>query len=191
VISKVRRMNSISRTQTTPLFNNSWGHCVYNAERRLCFVLIHKNASTTFKRLAIDKGWQYNNYYDIDKDVDRYIVILRDPADRLLSTTNMLLTYGRGILHRTILLPDKFYTEECHYEKQYKFIQGLNHIKVDFYYHTVNVIQTISNDYELGFDEIPRLNSTGKLFNSVDEDLTKKIYKEDYELIETVKFKNR
>lgn len=171
--------------------NNPWGFCIYDPNSRLCFVLIHKNASTTFKRLALDKGWQYENYYNIDKNVSRYIVILRDPADRLLSATNMFFTHGRGRPSRTILLPNNFYTEETHYEKQYKFVQGLNHIKVDFYYHTDSVIHDINNDYGLGFDDIPKLNYTTKLFNSVDTDLVKQLYKEDYDLIETVKFKNR
>lgn len=169
----------------------NWGSCVYHPERRLCFVLIHKNASTTFKRLAIKEGWEYSNYYDIDTLVSRYIVILRDPADRLLSATNMFLTHGWGKLSRTILLPGNFYTEESHYEKQYKFIEGLNHIKVDFYYHTDNVIHDINTDYELGFDEIPNLNCTNRLFNSVDTEMVSKIYKEDYDLINSVQFKNR
>ena len=84
-----------------------------------------------------------------------------------------------------------FLSEECHYEKQYKFVEGLNHIKVDFYYHTDSVIHDINNDYGLGFDDIPKLNHTIKLFNSVDNDLVKQLYKEDYDLIEAVKFKNR
>lgn len=171
--------------------NHPCGTSVYSLEKRLCFVLIHKNASTTFKRLALANGWVYENYYNTELKVDRYIVILRDPADRLLSATNMFITHGRGRPARTILIPDHFYTEECHYEKQYKFVEGLNHIKVDFYYHTDTVVDDISRDYDLGFDECTKLNATDKLFNSVDSTMVHKLYKEDYDLITSVKFKNR
>ena len=184
-------MESGELNQKLALPNHPCGRSLYNSDKRLCFVIIYKNASTTFKRLALAKDWEYTNYYNTDLKVNRYIVILRDPADRLLSATNMFLTHGWGKPSRTILLPDNFYTEECHYEKQYKFIEGLNPIKVDFYYHTDTVIQDINNDYDLGFDEIPNLNLTNKLFNSVDTEMVSKIYKEDYSLIDSVQFKNR
>jgi hypothetical protein len=174
-----------------PHFNHPHGLSVYDPVSRLCFVLIHKNASTTFKRLALECGWEYKNYYDTSLDVHRYVVILRDPEDRLLSTTNMFLTLGRAKVNRTMLVPDKFYTEECHYEKQYKFIEGLNHIKVDFYYYTDTVIQDINRDYNLGFDVIPNMNCSNKLFTSVDSTMVRKIYEEDYTLIDSVQFKNR
>jgi hypothetical protein len=171
--------------------NHPCGMSIYNLDKRLCFVLIHKNASTTFKRLALASGWVYENYYNTDLKVDRYIVILRDPADRLLSATNMFITHGRGRPARTMLIPNHFYTEECHYEKQYKFVEGLNHIKVDFYYYTDTVVDDINHDYDLGFDECPKLNATSKLFNSVDSTMVRKIYEEDYALIDSVQFKNR
>ena len=155
----------------------------------MCFVLLPKNASSTFKHLAVEQGWCYSNYHDIDHLVDRYIVILRDPASRLISATNMFLT-GPRMANQTVLLASDFHTEDCHYEKQHKFVQGLNHSKVDFYYHTEFVIHDINSDHDLGFEQIPYIKRTNKLINSVDTKLVKRIYKEDYALIESVQFKN-
>lgn len=167
-----------------------WGLCLYEPNRRLCFVLIPKNATTTFNFLTRDSDWYFANYFDIDNRVDRYIVILRDPVERLISATNMFLT-TRERPKQLTLKPSEVYTEDEHYEKQHRFIHSIDHSRTDFFYHTPSVIADINQYYGLGFEQTPSYNRSMKLITGVNNRLVQSMYKEDMALIESVSFVNQ
>lgn len=168
-----------------------WGLAAYEPTKKLCYVQIPKNASTTFNKLAIPRNWCHINYLDFAHDVERYIVILRDPVERLISGVNMFFTFSGPNVKKTKLWPDAFYTEDCHFEKQHKFIRHIGHSKIDFFYFNQSVISEINNHYDLGFENILHNNKSIPLITKINKHAARSIYIDDVALIQSVKFVNR
>jgi hypothetical protein len=166
-----------------------WGLALYEPTKKLCYVMIPKNATTTFNKLSVPRGWQFINYLDFAYPVDRYIVVLRDPVDRLISGLNMFITRDT-CSERTVLRPGAFYTEDCHFEKQHKFIRHLSHDQIDFFYFNHNVVSEIDSHYNLGFDQILHNNRSVKLVTDLNKRAVKYMYLEDMALIQSVQFVN-
>ena len=170
-----------------------WGLAAYEPTKKLCYVQIPKNASTTCNKLAISRNWWHINYLDFAHDVERYVVVLRDPVERLISGVNMFLTNGTrnsGFIKKTILRPEEFYTEDCHFEKQHKFIRHIDHSKIDFFYFNQSVISEINNHYDLGFENILHNNKSNPLITNINKHAVRSIYIDDVALIQSVKFVN-
>jgi hypothetical protein len=170
------------------------GVALYNSSKKLCFVLLPKNASTTmmyttmFYPNAVE--WKLCNFLkDSDLEIDKFIVILRDPVQRYISATNMFLTSSKPMLP-TRIQKNKIYSDDCHFRAQHEFIQSVPKDKIDFFYFGDSVIEHIKNYYGLNFSIVPQHNKGTKLVTAVDETLIKTLYADDYELINSVNFVN-
>jgi hypothetical protein len=164
------------------------GVALYNSSKKLCFVLLPKNASTTMMYATLFypnvAEWKLCNFLKEPKlEIDRFVVILRDPVQRYISAANMFLTSGRNILSTSI-------SDDCHFRNQHEFIQSIAKDKIDYFYFNDTVIQSIKNYYSLNFSFVPHHNKGTKLVTAVDETLIKTLYAKDYELINSVKFLN-
>ena len=171
------------------------GVVLYNPSKKLCFVLIPKNASTTMMYSTLFypnvSEWRLCNFLKHkDLEIEKFIVILRDPVKRYISATNMFLTSGEPMLP-TSIRKTKIYSNDCHYHAQHEFIERVPKDKTDFFYFTDSVIDDIKNYYNLNFGIIPQHNLGTKVVTAVNEQLIKTIYKKDYELINSVKFINK
>jgi len=60
---------------------------------------------------------------------------------------------------------------------------------IDFFWYGNNVVQDIEKFYGLDFNQL-NLNVGNKLIKQIDNELIKKLYKDDYELINSIKFVN-
>lgn len=169
------------------------GISLYNSSKKLCFVLIPKNASTTMMYATMFypniPEWRVCNFLKEDLDIDRFVVILRDPVKRYISTTNMFLTSGEPMLP-TKVQKNKIYSKDCHYHAQHEFIQRVPKDKIDYFYFNDTAIQNIKDYYNLNFSIVPHHNKGTRLVTAVDETLIKTLYAKDYELINSVKFIN-
>ena len=130
------------------------------------------------------------------------ICILRDPFDRWRSGTIQYFTHEERLQAHTldVWLKTGTYFDE-HTLPQTTFIKGNN---IVYYYYKSNVLESIQADWNI-FDSIPHLQKTEqpdkqKIKRKVDKWISKNkeqlkdkivnIYKDDYEQIEKVKFKN-
>ena len=170
------------------------GLALYNASKKLCFVMMPKNASTTFSLSTMfftqRSKWRYCNFLkESNLSVDKFIVILRDPIDRFISATNMFLSSTATMLD-TVIKHDQLYTEDAHYTPQYKFIQRVPKDKIDFFYFNNTVINSISDYYDLELDTQHHHNSSKRIITAVDDQLIKTLYNDDYKLISNIKFVN-
>lgn len=169
------------------------GVALYNSSKKLCLVLIPKNASTTMMYSTMfypsTSEWRLCNFLKENLEIDKFIVILRDPVKRYISATNMFLTSGVHMLP-TSIRKTKIYSNDCHYHAQHEFIKRVPKDKIDFFYFDDKVVEAITNHYDLNFGLIPHHNLGKKVVTAVDEQLIKAIYQMDYELINSVKFLN-
>ena len=170
------------------------GVALYNPSKKLCFVLIPKNASTTMMYSTMFypniPEWRLCNFLkDKDLEIEKFIVILRDPVKRYISATNMFLSSGEPMLP-TSIRKTKIYSKDCHYHAQHEFIERVPKDKIDFFYFNNEVVESIKNHYNLNFETIPQHNLGTKVVTAVDEQLIKTIYQKDYELINSIKFVN-
>lgn len=160
-------------------------------DHRLGLVLIPKNATCTFKKVS---EWKRSNFY-LHSRPERFIVILRDPGDRLLSAINMnYTTHVNNIatLGTYALFNEKSVrTDDSHYAPQSTFVDGIDLTQIDFFWFNTNVVQDISDYYGLGFSDIPVENQSKRLITGLDHQWVEKIYRRDFALINTVKFINR
>ena len=169
------------------------GVALYNIANKLCFVLLPKNASTTMMYATMFypdiAEWRLCNFLTEDLEIERFVVVLRDPVTRYISATNMFLTSGEPMLP-TRIYKSKVYSDDCHFRAQHEFIQSVATDKIDYFYFNDTVIQDIKDYYNLNFNFVPHHNKGTKLVTAVDETLIKTLYSEDYELINSVKFIN-
>jgi hypothetical protein len=170
------------------------GVALYNSSKKLCFVLLPKNASTTMMYTTMfypnTVEWKLCNFLKEDNlEIDRFVVILRDPVQRYISATNMFLTSNKPMLP-TRIQKNKIYSDDCHFRAQHEFIQNVSKDKIDFFYFGGSVIEHINNYYNLNFSVVPQHNKGTKLVTAVDNELIKTLYADDYKLINSVKFLN-
>jgi len=171
------------------------GLSLYNLKKKICVLLTPKNASTSLVLstmfYSIKPDWMFCNFLKQPTlEIDKFVVICRDPANRFLSATNMFLTKGSP-MRKTFVLNNKIFTEDCHFTPQVEFIRRVPRDKTDFFYFKNSVLNDISDFYDVEMREIGHHNKTRKLVTSVDEDFIKTIYAKDYELISSVKFVNK
>jgi len=179
---------------TNKIGQHSEGVALYNSSKKLCFVILPKNASTTmiyttmFYPNVVE--WKLCNFLKEDTlEIDRFVVILRDPVQRFISNTNMFLTRGVPMLP-TRIHENKIYSDDHHFHTQHEFIQSVVTDKIDYFYFNDTVIQSINDHYGLNFSIVPSYNGSTELVIAVDETLIKTLYAKDYELINSVKFVN-
>jgi hypothetical protein len=170
------------------------GLALYNHRKKLCYVLMPKNCTTTIVLTTMfyttKPEWRFCNFLkETNLEIEKFAVVLRDPVKRFISATNMFLTMGSPMA-KTFVLKGKLHTNDCHYSQQAKFIARVPKDKTDFFYYNKNILSDISSYYDLGFNTNHHHNASQNLVTSVDEDFIKTLYAEDYELINSVKFVN-
>ena len=189
---------------------HKYGTCMSHPESDLMYVNIPKNASSWTKPNLMDWGWEFYNYHtdNIDKTA---IVVLRDPIERWLSGIAEYLTLYHPMLQfnnleGVDLIFDRVVFDD-HTERQINFIHGLDSEKCIFlkcdehYRENLSQLLTEHNmpnkywNYEpqhvsassperKRFKHIfSREIQNSKYFNKVQE-----YFKQDYELINQVKF---
>jgi hypothetical protein len=186
-------VNEQTKRGTEVIGDHPKGLCLFNREKGLHFVMIPKNASTSISISALTSErdtWVpciANN-----NDDTRFIVVLRDPVDRFISSANMFLTTGKTLVgNLPVLTNDKIVTKDCHFQTQYKFISLLHQERIDFFWYNKDVVYQIEKYYGLKFNySTLDLNISNRLITTIDNELIKKMYSEDYELINSVKFIN-
>lgn len=172
------------------------GLSVLNKEKNLCFVLIPKNASTSISMSTLTSKhseWFPFNFSSQAVNFDtRYIVVLRDPVDRFISTTNMFLAGQRQLFDSWPIIKNNILiTQDQHYQSQVSFIKTISHDNIDFFMFNKNVVDDIQQYYNLTFENsISKLNVSKKVITQVNEELIKTLYADDYQLINSVKFVN-
>ena len=153
--------------------------------------MVPKNASTSISIAALTSNtdsWVPSNY--LDQPSSKYIIVLRDPVERFISALNMFLTTGKNLFDNLPLISNnRLVTNDCHFQPQCKFISNLSLENIDFFWYGNNVVQDIEKFYGLDFNQL-NLNVGNKLIKQIDNELIKKLYKDDYELINSIKFVN-
>ena len=125
------------------------GVALYNIANKLCFVLLPKNASTTMMYATMFypdiAEWKLCNFLkETNLEIDRFVVVLRDPMARYISATNMFLTSSKPMLP-TRIYKSKVYSDDCHFRAQHEFIQSVATDKIDYFYFNDTVIQDIKD----------------------------------------------
>ena len=169
------------------------GLSLYNEIKKLYFVMIPKNASTSISMAALTSTKDSWVPAIADGTTDsQHIVILRDPVSRFISAANMFLTARKSLVGSLpLVLNNVLNTVDCHFQPQKKFIDSLSAGSIDFFWYNKNVVTEIKQYYGLKFNQFNlNLNIGTRLMTSVDESLIKKLYAKDYELINSVKFVN-
>ena len=178
--------NNCDRIADHPL-----GLSLFNEEKNLHFVMVPKNASTSISIAALTSNrdsWVPSNYFD--QSSSKYIIVLRDPVERFISAVNMFLTTGKNLFDNLPLISNnRLVTNDCHFQPQCKFISNLSLENIDFFWYSNNVVQDIEKFYDLDFNRL-NLNVGNKLIKQIDNELIKKLYADDYELINSVNFVN-
>ena len=170
------------------------GVSLINRQKNICAVLIPKNASTSLNTSALSSNadkWVPFNFLNKDDSL-RYIVILRDPVKRFISALNMFLTTGKVLYgDLPLVVRGSFRNPDCHFLPQTKFIKDLPRDQIDFFFYNKTVLEDIEKHYGLKLNQSGKNENIGnKLVTEVDNELIKKLYSEDYELINSVNFIN-
>jgi hypothetical protein len=195
---------------------HQYGECMSHSESDLMYVHIPKNASSWTKPNLQDWGWQFYNYH-LDGLNKTAIVVLRDPVERWLSgiaeyftlyhnqfKTSSCMTEISNIVFDRITFDD-------HTEKQVKFIQGLNTDNCIFLWCDCNYSKKFSQlisekigsnryhsyEYQHVSENSPDRKYFRNWFKTILEqeprylEQVKRYFRQDYELIEQVKFYDR
>lgn len=166
---------------------------LYNRFNKLYYVLIPKNASTTMTVTTLFYGnnsdWRMANFLKEDLDIKKFIVVLRDPVKRYISAVNMFLSSGEP-MHKTSIFKNKIFSDDCHFRSQSEFIARFPKDKIDFFYFNNSILSDITNYYNLRISPDHHHNASTHVVTAVDESLLKSLYKDDYNLINSVNFIN-
>ena len=73
---------------------------------------------------------------------------------------------------------------------QHKFLQGLDTSKMDFFYQEDDVVATIRKYYGISGDQENQNHTKLKIVTDVNSEVIERLYGQDYDLIESVNFKN-
>ena len=171
-------------------FDNHYGQCTfYLAKTSIAFLHIPKNASTSIRWLARSPRWIRRAPIS-EVEYDRICVILRDPQERFLSALNMYLGQRPSPENMCSIDQSNLDTTDVHFIPQYKFLQGLDTSKMDFFYQEHDVVANIRKYYGISGDQENQNHTKLKIVSEVNFDVMEKIYSKDYDLIESVNFKN-
>ena len=81
-------------------------------------------------------------------------------------------------------------TTDVHFMPQHKFLQGLDTSKMDFFYQEHDVVASIRKYYGISGDQENQNDTKLKIVTDVNFDVMENLYSKDYDLIESVNFKN-
>jgi hypothetical protein len=190
-----------------------FGECMSKLDSELMYVHIPKNATSWTKPNLLDWDWEFFNYHTDNLKNKTALVVLRDPIDRWISgIAEYLYLYhpnidlvhtGRAFFD---LVFDKI-TFDDHTEKQVYFVEGLNLSQCVFFKCGPDYRQQFSQflaehgmpnrynnyNYQHVSDDSPERKRFKKIFtdqlkNSKYLNQLQDYFKQDYELIEQVKF---
>jgi len=181
------------------------GDCVFNKEEDTAFLLVPKCATSVIRDYEkTNNSWTRIRLWEEEKCPERFIVILRDPIERFISTVNMYLGW-REVESQTDFVSFKFDDEgfylqsnDAHFKPQKSFlIDMFDIIKkynvepiIDYFYYNRDIYNQINTEYGFSIDATKRLMQSHSIVNGVNESLIRQAYKADYDLIKSVKFKN-
>jgi hypothetical protein len=179
-----------SGTPAMDTFNNHYGQCTfYLAKTSIAFLHIPKNASTSIRWLARSPRWIRSAPIS-QVEYDRICVILRDPEERFLSALNMYLAGRPSPENMCSIDHSGIDTTDVHFLPQHKFLHGLDRSKIDFFYQENDVVSAIRKYYGISGDQENQNHTKLKIVTEVNFDVIERIYAHDYDLIESVEFKN-
>lgn len=180
----------------------------------LMYVNIPKNASTWTKNMLSSLGWGIYNYHSDKNYTKQAMIVLRDPVDRWLTgiaeyfslyhpsvTTELLTPFSLDLIFDRVGFDD-------HTEQQIYFIEGLDLNNCVFFKCDQSYRQNFTNfltsngiagdwtteKYQYSIDENPRKVELKNFFKKqIDQyprylNQLKNYFKNDYKLIESVKF---
>ena len=173
--------------------------CSFNFRKSIAFLFIPKNATTSLRTVCNNTDWMM--YANCDKvNAKRIAVIIRNPKTRFLSAVNMYL--GVREAPENFLSVDKniMTTTNEHFIPQTQFLQDLDPDKLDYFYmgngKEVDIIKDVMSYYGIRYmvsydeDGSKRNITKQKIVTAVDDNIIRKMYQEDYRLIQSVEFKN-
>lgn len=182
------------------------GDCVYNKKEDIAFLLVPKCATSVIRDYEkTNDDWTRISLWEEEKCPGRFIVILRDPIERFISTVNMYLGW-REVESQTDFVSFKFSDEgfylqsnDAHFKPQKSFlIDMFDIIKrcnvqpiIDYFYYNKDIYNQINAEYGFSIDATKRLMQSYSIVNDVNESLIRQSYSADYDLINSVKFKNK
>jgi hypothetical protein len=190
-----------------------FGECMSHPKSDLMYVNIPKNASSWTKPNLLDWSWENYNYHTDNLYHKTAMVVLRDPVERWASgIAEYLYLYHRDWANTAFtaemldLIFDKIVFDD-HTESQVYFIEGLDLSRCVFFWFDENYRANFSNfllengmpnryfNYEkqhVSNNEPVRRNFkeifNRELQNSKYLNQVKEYFKQDYELINQVKF---
>lgn len=190
-----------------------FGECMSHPNSNLMYVNIPKNASSWTKPNLLDWAWENYNYHTDNLYHKTAMVVLRDPVERWASgIAEYLYLYHRSWTNTAFttemldLIFDKIAFDD-HTESQVYFIEGLDLSRCIFFWFDDSYRQNFSNflaengmpnryfNYEKQHvsDNEPVRRNFKEIFTKALQDSkylhqVKEYFKQDYELINQVKF---
>lgn len=172
------------------------GICMYDKANERAFINIPKNASSSLKKILTNNNWVESRIHKLPNTV-KYFAILRDPVDRFISATNMYFsllphcfeTKVKTVKSNTKIRNNILETNDSHYEKQYHFLMDLDVNNIDLFYFKSDVVNNVCEYLNVPFEKHNEMFSD-KIITNVNEEIIRNTYKEDYELINKVKYLN-
>jgi len=168
----------------------------YIENRSLGILHLPKNASSSIRR-ALKPITNKTEVILKDFNIDKFCVILRDPVERFISAVNMYLhnrnfsSYSNYVdIRKEDNKHSIFKSNNAHFFSQNTFLEGLDYNKIDFFWLNKDIIGDLNSHYNLNM-EPSHVNQFGKIVTGVDINIVKDVYKEDYDLIDSVKFINK
>jgi hypothetical protein len=189
---------------------HEFGTCMSHHDSHLMYINIPKNASSWTKPNLKDWGWQFYNFYK-DQVEKTAIVVLRDPMERWVSGIAEYLT----LYHPTIGAPfhetaELIFDRVCfddHTERQIRFLDGIRTSDCIFLQCDENYRAKFGQlltehgmpnryqnyEYQHTSEKCPIRSRHKRIFAEYIKDTkyydkVRDYYKEDYKLINSVKF---
>lgn len=186
-------MNKNNRNQRRNQFEEHKHKCSFHKPSKTAFLFIPKNSSTSIRSIAGNgrQNWDRETYlYKVS--YNRVCVILRDPAERFMSALNMFLG-PREFTNFIGINENRLHTTDVHFQKQVDQIADIPRDKIDFFYMENGVIGKIMKYYGIKHPDLHKnkANVHKKIVTQCNEDIIRKVYEEDYKLIDSVDFVNK
>ena len=181
------------------------GDCVYNEKEDIAFLLVPKCATSVIRDYEkTNNDWKRITLWEEEKCPGRFIVILRDPIQRFISTVNMYLGW-REVEPQTNFVTFKFGDEgfylesnDAHFKPQKSFLKDMDNIIkrcnanpiIDYFYYNEDIYNDINTEYGFSIDGTKRLMQSLPIVEGVNESIIRQAFRADYDLINSVQFKN-